>query len=243
MRLKRAVALFGVFLAAIPPASALTFGYKGLVSVWLFDNFERSSDTQLGGRFIPEFSLSQGLSDSLTLDAELSLNGYGTAELRSTADIQMEGEVKPYRFWLRLSSSRFEARLGLQKINFGSATLLRPLMWFDSLDPRDPLQLTDGVYGLLLRYYFQNNAKPNPAQIRFWLQELRTPQLLVEVAQSNAVLCRRLVVHRPLLADAAAGNVSALERALDEEEAAERERDKEYWSPLRAELEKLRRTK
>jgi hypothetical protein len=31
-------------------------------------------------------------------------------------------------------------------------------MWFDHIDPRDPLQLTDGVYGLLGRYYFQNNA-------------------------------------------------------------------------------------
>ena len=24
-------------------------------------------------------------------------------------------------------------------------------------------------------HYFQNSAKPNPAQVRFWLQELRTP--------------------------------------------------------------------
>jgi hypothetical protein len=48
--------------------------------------------------------------------------------------------------------------LGLQKINFGSAKMFRPLMWFDKLDPRDPLQLTDGVWGLLGRYYFQNNA-------------------------------------------------------------------------------------
>ncbi|MEW6335204.1 MAG: hypothetical protein AB1558_13130, partial [Thermodesulfobacteriota bacterium] len=30
--------------------------------------------------------------------------------------------------------------------------------WFDSIDPRDPLQLTNGVYGLLGRYYFMNNA-------------------------------------------------------------------------------------
>jgi hypothetical protein len=36
--------------------------------------------------------------------------------------------------------------------------MLRPLMWFDRMDPRDPLQLTDGVYALLGRYYFQNNA-------------------------------------------------------------------------------------
>jgi hypothetical protein len=158
MRLKRAIALFGVAIAAISPASALTWGYKGLISVWLFDNFERSSDTQIGGRFIPEFSLGQQVSDSFSVDAELSLNAYGITEFPSSKDIQTEAEIKPYRFWLRLSTSRFEARLGLQKINFGSATLLRPLMWFDSLDPRDPLQLTDGVYGLLVRYYFQNNA-------------------------------------------------------------------------------------
>ena len=31
-------------------------------------------------------------------------------------------------------------------------------MWFDRIDPRDPLQLTDGVYGLLIRYYFVNNT-------------------------------------------------------------------------------------
>jgi hypothetical protein len=31
-------------------------------------------------------------------------------------------------------------------------------MWFDKIDPRDPLQLTDGVYGVLARYYFLNNA-------------------------------------------------------------------------------------
>ena len=49
-------------------------------------------------------------------------------------------------------------RGGLQKINFGSANLLRPLMWFDQIDPRDPLQLTDGVWGILGRYYFLNNA-------------------------------------------------------------------------------------
>jgi hypothetical protein len=31
-------------------------------------------------------------------------------------------------------------------------------MWFDKMDFRDPLQLTDGVYSLLGRYYFANNA-------------------------------------------------------------------------------------
>jgi hypothetical protein len=31
-------------------------------------------------------------------------------------------------------------------------------MWFDRTDARDPLQLTDGVYGLLLKYTFINNV-------------------------------------------------------------------------------------
>jgi hypothetical protein len=93
---------------------------------------------------------------------------------------------------------------------------------------------------LVEAHYFQNSAKPNPAQIRFWLQELRTPQLLVEVAQRHTLLCRRLASTRPLLAHAALGKMKELERALTAEESAERERDWRYWLPLRAELEKLR---
>jgi hypothetical protein len=69
MRLRKIGVAFGIVLASIPPLSALTWGYRGLVTVWLFDNFERSLDTQLGGRFIPEFTQPR-VSSSLTLDAE-----------------------------------------------------------------------------------------------------------------------------------------------------------------------------
>ena len=93
---------------------------------------------------------------------------------------------------------------------------------------------------LVEAHYFQKSAKTNPAQIRFWLQELRTPQLLVEVAQRQTMVCRRLVSTRPLLAHAALGKLEELERALMVEESAERERDRQYWLPLRAEIEKLR---
>jgi hypothetical protein len=31
-------------------------------------------------------------------------------------------------------------------------------MWFDRVDPRDPLRLTKGVYGIQGKYYFRNNA-------------------------------------------------------------------------------------
>ena len=93
---------------------------------------------------------------------------------------------------------------------------------------------------LVEAHYFQNNTKPNPAQIRFWLLELRTPELLVELARRFPTLCRRCVSARPLLTPAALGDLRQLEQELAAEESAERARDREYWSPLRAELEKLR---
>ena len=93
---------------------------------------------------------------------------------------------------------------------------------------------------LVEAHYFQNSAHPNPSQIRFWLQELRTPELLMELAQRHATTFRRFIPTRPLLARAALGKTKELEQALIAEEAAERERDRRYWLPLRAELEKLR---
>jgi hypothetical protein len=49
-----------------------------------------------------------------------------------------------------------------------------------------------------------------------------------------------MIAKRPLLGQAAAGDLEKLERALAEEELAERQRDRQYWLPLRAELEQLR---
>ena len=93
---------------------------------------------------------------------------------------------------------------------------------------------------LVEAHYFQHSTKPNPAQIRFWLQELRTPQLLIEVAQRHTLLARRLAARRPLLAGAALGQSEELERGLMAEETVEREQDRRYWLPLKAELEILR---
>ena len=134
------------------------FNIKGLLTGWLTANTDSLSQPFFGLRYIPEFSMEKELSDKYSIDFELSLNAYGTTHVRYLNDAPTEGDIDLYRMWGRFSSSRFEARIGLQKINFGSASLLRPLMWFDRIDPRDPLQLTNGVYGLLLRYYFLNNA-------------------------------------------------------------------------------------
>ncbi|MEA3420583.1 MAG: hypothetical protein U9Q97_02750, partial [Acidobacteriota bacterium] len=147
-----------VLLLLSTAAFSQTLAYKGLVSGWMTVNADTDTKPQIGLRCMPEFSLEKSLSPKYNLDVEFSLNAYGTGTINALDDVNTEGKLKPYRMWLRFSSAQFEARLGLQKINFGSASLLRPLMWFDRIDPRDPLQLTDGVYGLLMRYYFLDNT-------------------------------------------------------------------------------------
>ncbi|MFH1319618.1 MAG: hypothetical protein ABII90_03065, partial [Bacteroidota bacterium] len=133
-------------------------GFKGQLSGWTTMNFSDTVDFLLGGRFIPSLSVERTLNKSKKVDAEFSVNTFGNLYYSNWDYDDSDAKLKPYRLWLRYTSTRFELRAGLQKINFGSASMFRPLMWFDRIDPRDPLQLTDGVYGLLGRYYFQNNA-------------------------------------------------------------------------------------
>lgn len=135
-----------------------TIKTKGLVTGWLAGNVRKAVQPVLGFRYIPHFSFEQPAGKGYVLDAEFSLNMHGNLDFHTLENIEPDGNIKPYRMWMRFSTNQFEARLGLQKINFGSAMIFRPLMWFDRIDPRDPLMLTDGVYGLLLRYYFLNNA-------------------------------------------------------------------------------------
>jgi hypothetical protein len=150
-----------VFILLIPfwrSAQALDFRLQGQASVWALGSHDPSFQTQAGLRYVPGITIGLPGSGDWKLDAELSGNGYVSGEFRTGDTLRTNARVKPYRGWIRAGTPRFESRLGLQKISFGSATLLRPLMWFDRIDPRDPLQTTDGVYALLLRYYFPNNA-------------------------------------------------------------------------------------
>ena len=119
-----------------------------------------------GNRYIPELSYGISLDSAGTkrLDFEASAN-LSADFLFSPFDMSdLNGDVQPYRIWARYTTNQFELRLGLQKIDFGSAVFLRPIQWFNQIDPRDPLQLTNGVYGFLGRYYFLNNTN-----IWFWV--------------------------------------------------------------------------
>jgi hypothetical protein len=131
---------------------------SGEVAGWATSNYKDGFALQTGLRYIPQLSLNLPMKNKLSLDGEFSADAYlNYTMLSDTANI-FDAKVAFYRFWLRLSGDRFEIRAGLQKINFGSASMLRPLMWFDRIDPRDPLKLTKGVYGLQGKYFFKNNA-------------------------------------------------------------------------------------
>lgn len=132
--------------------------FQGQFSAWTNINPNNALPVLLGARYLPGANYSRRLSNHTLFDVEASVNLYGAVSTQPFTHFDHSGGITPYRAWARLSAAQWEIRLGLQKINFGSASLLRPLMWFDQIDPRDPLQITNGVWGLLGRYYFLNNA-------------------------------------------------------------------------------------
>jgi len=113
---------------------------------------------QTGLRYIPTWSADFLQTGQFSLDAEIAGNLSVQKEASEPGLSLPSNWARFHRGWVRLTTDRFEARLGLQKITFGSARLFRPLAWFDQLDPRDPQKYTAGVTGLRLRYDFSNNA-------------------------------------------------------------------------------------
>mgnify|MGYP006910061348 CR=1 FL=1 len=132
--------------------------FSGQMSMLGNFNFKNKMPLQFIGRYIPQLDYGILFPVDRKLDFEVSADLHGAVAFSFVDTVYRDGSVEPYRIWTRFSSRQWEVRLGLQKINFGSASLLRPLMWFDQIDPRDPLQITSGVWGLLFRYYFKNNA-------------------------------------------------------------------------------------
>ena len=133
---------------------AQTAYLEGQFSTWL-NISESKNDNGAGLRYLPGLYAEKYLSANVALDTEVSLNAVGATTF---FDGDKSGNIDPYRVWLRLTTTQMEVRAGLQKINFGTAKILRSLMWFDRIDPRDPQQITDGVYGMLAKYTFLNNA-------------------------------------------------------------------------------------
>ncbi|MFH1453132.1 MAG: hypothetical protein ABIH00_04035 [Armatimonadota bacterium] len=156
MRKKAYIILyFAVFVfLLIAACSADTFEQKGLFTSW----FTYGDTKQCGFKFIPEAVLTHPLTEKSNLDIDIAIKADYKYDLEKIETFSESSYAKLYRGWARYSTDQLELRAGLQKINFGPAQLLRSLRWFDQLDPRDPLHLTDGVNAVLGRYYFINNA-------------------------------------------------------------------------------------
>lgn len=87
------------------------------------------------------------------------------------------------------------------------------------------------------------HAAPDQAsddRIRFWFAECRTSELLILLAEEYPEIARMMAANRPLLDFAIQGSRDEVQRLLREEEDKEREADREYWKPLRKQLEEWR---
>jgi hypothetical protein len=93
---------------------------------------------------------------------------------------------------------------------------------------------------LVEQSYFAGSRSATPDQVRFWLRELRTPELLVEVAAAHPELASAEGLLRPAVQAARSGQTDDISEALAAEEREERRKDREYWVPLKRELEELR---
>lgn len=120
--------------------------------------FEHPTDNlDLNILYQPEFNAGHSFGTDFTLKGQAMGNALIRQVFRRGDDLYNQ-RGKIYRLWLAGNTTQTEARVGLQRINFGSAQLLRPLQWFDNLDPKDKLEQTEGVQALLLRHYFLNNT-------------------------------------------------------------------------------------
>jgi hypothetical protein len=99
------------------------------------------------------------------------------------------------------------------------------------------------VRRLVEQHYFEHSANPDDPCVSFWLRELRTPELLLEVAAAHPASARTEALSRAAVQAALSGQPDPVSEALEAEEREERRKDREYWAPLKRELEDFRRRK
>lgn len=92
---------------------------------------------------------------------------------------------------------------------------------------------------LVEAHYFNHARKPDAAKLDFWLEEMRTPEILVDLAKRYPKQTSCAVNRRPLLHYALGGDKLGLEAALKDEEEAERSADRCYWAPLKKDMERM----
>ncbi len=92
-------------------------------------------------------------------------------------------------------------------------------------------------------HYDQNRDEPGADQVRFWLRESRTPEVLIQVAAEYPDFLKEVIKERPLLVETLSASRTALRQELEKEQLREKEADRQYWQPLMKELEAMRLAK
>lgn len=133
----------------------------------------------------PELFGAIGNEDGLLLRGDLSLR----SRLRACRDEMITGP-ELYRLWGGLSYSSADLRAGLLKLNFGTARILRPEQWFDTIDPLDTREESEGVRGMILTGY-------TPRGHGLWLWALRHKEPILGSEVSANALGGRLEIPLP----------------------------------------------
>ena len=96
------------------------------------------------------------------------------------------------------------------------------------------------VGGLVEADIVTHREVPEPDRIGFWLREGREADTLIDLAASFPDAAEAQVETRPLLRSAVGRDRVTLELELAREQIRGKQADREYWEPLRAELETMR---
>jgi len=110
----------------------------GQLSGWL-DVAEADGMRMASGlRYHPRLLAHQRIGARIEVDIAAALDARMAIRRAAERAAIRHGETEVHRLWFRIAADRWEVRFGRQKISFGSASLVRPLMWFDRTDARDP---------------------------------------------------------------------------------------------------------
>ena len=85
-----------------------------------------------------------------------------------------------------------------------------------------------------------HHAAADEAHVKFWLREARDADTIIELASAFPLATRAASADRPLLHAAVEHDRDRLELELATEQIRGKRADRDYWAPLRAELEQMR---
>ena len=137
-----------LYIVFFPTIILSNFNHNG--QTWVDYNDSKNYESLIG--YIPEFNFKYKDFDFI----------YSNKIIIENLDSNYYN--RDYRYWARYHNEFIDIRVGLQKISFGSAFILRNLNWFDSIDFRNSTNQTIGQKSFFLKYFSTKNFDLN-----FWL--------------------------------------------------------------------------